>query len=177
MGEQGIRGQDAPLPVPRAALELQAPAGTFGLGHLCSSPPCLTNRVSAAQGVHRYGGCGAGPGGATAKVFFSSLACIVLCSLSHPSFLSAQVANLDVGWTLGYMLNPPNMIPSETPQRVIGLQRSKWIAATVLLANMLILIFCLLTDVYCQKNSGYGSLQQHWLQRLLKPLSPSAMLV
>ncbi|KAM9271128.1 ectonucleoside triphosphate diphosphohydrolase 8-like [Morus bassanus] len=69
-----------------------------------------------------------------------------------------QVADVDVGWTLGYMLNLTNMIPSETPQRVIGLQRSKWIAATVLLAIMLILIFCLLTVICCQKNSGYESL-------------------
>ncbi|KGL97473.1 Ectonucleoside triphosphate diphosphohydrolase 8, partial [Charadrius vociferus] len=70
-----------------------------------------------------------------------------------------QVTNMDVGWTLGYMLNLTNMIPSETPQRVIGLQRSNWIAATVLLAVMLILIFCLLTVICLQKNSfGYESL-------------------
>ncbi|KFM10335.1 Ectonucleoside triphosphate diphosphohydrolase 8, partial [Aptenodytes forsteri] len=70
-----------------------------------------------------------------------------------------QVANIDVGWTLGYMLILTNMIPSETPQRVTGLQRSNWIAATVLLAIMLILIFCLLTVICCQKNSsGYESL-------------------
>ncbi|KAM9595116.1 ectonucleoside triphosphate diphosphohydrolase 8-like isoform 9-T9 [Morphnus guianensis] len=70
-----------------------------------------------------------------------------------------QVANVDMGWTLGYMLNLTNMIPSETPQRVVGLQRSNWIAATVLLAVMLILIFCLLTVICCQKNSsGYESL-------------------
>ncbi|XP_075572542.1 ectonucleoside triphosphate diphosphohydrolase 8-like [Pelecanus crispus] len=69
-----------------------------------------------------------------------------------------QVANIDVGWTLGYMLNLTNMIPSETPQMVIELQRSNWIAATVLLAIMLILIFCLLTVICCQKNSGYESL-------------------
>ncbi|XP_074464663.1 ectonucleoside triphosphate diphosphohydrolase 8-like [Larus michahellis] len=70
-----------------------------------------------------------------------------------------QVSNVDVGWTLGYMLNLTNMIPSETPPRVIGLQRTNWIAATVLLAIMLILIFCLLTAMCCQKNSfGYESL-------------------
>ncbi|XP_009474797.1 PREDICTED: ectonucleoside triphosphate diphosphohydrolase 8-like [Nipponia nippon] len=69
-----------------------------------------------------------------------------------------QVANVDVGWTLGYMLNLTNMIPSETPQRVVGLQRSNWIVATVLLAIMLILIFGLLTVICCQKNSGYESL-------------------
>ncbi|PKU32095.1 hypothetical protein llap_17602 [Limosa lapponica baueri] len=70
-----------------------------------------------------------------------------------------QVANVDVGWTLGYMLNLTNMIPSENPPRVIGLQRTNWIAATVSLAIMLILIFCLLTAICCQKNSfGYESL-------------------
>ncbi|XP_056207825.1 ectonucleoside triphosphate diphosphohydrolase 8-like isoform X2 [Falco biarmicus] len=67
-----------------------------------------------------------------------------------------QVANIDVGWTLGYMLNLTNMIPSEIPQRVTGLKRSNWTAATVLLAIMLILIFSLLTVICCQKNpSGY----------------------
>ncbi|NWW83786.1 ENTP8 diphosphohydrolase, partial [Rhynochetos jubatus] len=70
-----------------------------------------------------------------------------------------QVADVDVGWTLGYMLNLTNMISSETPPRVIGLQRSNWIAATVLLAIMLILIFCLLIVLCYQKNSsGYESL-------------------
>ncbi|NWS66213.1 ENTP8 diphosphohydrolase, partial [Crotophaga sulcirostris] len=70
-----------------------------------------------------------------------------------------QVTDVDVGWTLGYMLNLTNMIPSETPQRVVGLRRSNWIAATVLLAVMLILIFCLLTVMCCQKHSsGYESL-------------------
>ncbi|XP_010562951.1 PREDICTED: ectonucleoside triphosphate diphosphohydrolase 8-like [Haliaeetus leucocephalus] len=70
-----------------------------------------------------------------------------------------QVANVDMGWTLGYMLNLTNIIPSETPQRVIGLQRSNWIATTVLLAVILILIFCLLTVICCQKNSSsYESL-------------------
>ncbi|KAM6117457.1 ectonucleoside triphosphate diphosphohydrolase 8-like [Phoenicopterus ruber ruber] len=82
---------------------------------------------------------------------------------NHTTWLNIQfvrqVANVDVGWTLGYMLNLTNMIPSETPQRVVGLRRSNWIAATVLLAIMLILIFCLLTVICCQKNSfGYESL-------------------
>ncbi|XP_068020200.1 ectonucleoside triphosphate diphosphohydrolase 8-like isoform X1 [Melanerpes formicivorus] len=70
-----------------------------------------------------------------------------------------QVGNTDVGWTLGYMLNLTNMIPSEAPQRVVGLQRSNWVAATVLLAIMLILIFCLLTAMCCQRgSSGYERL-------------------
>ncbi|XP_061233939.1 ectonucleoside triphosphate diphosphohydrolase 8-like [Neopsephotus bourkii] len=70
-----------------------------------------------------------------------------------------QVTGVDVGWTLGYMLNLTNMIPSEIPQRVVGLQRSNWIAAMVLLATMLILTFCLLALTCCRKSSsGYASL-------------------
>ncbi|KAM4647847.1 ectonucleoside triphosphate diphosphohydrolase 8-like isoform 2-T2 [Amazona ochrocephala] len=69
-----------------------------------------------------------------------------------------QVTGVDLGWTLGYMLNLTNMIPSEIPQRVVGLQRSTWIAATVLLATMLILTFCLLALMCCWKSSGYVSL-------------------
>ncbi|XP_033923466.1 ectonucleoside triphosphate diphosphohydrolase 8 isoform X2 [Melopsittacus undulatus] len=65
-----------------------------------------------------------------------------------------QVTGVDVGWTLGYMLNLTNMIPSEIPQSVVGLQRSNWIAATVLLATMLILTFCLLTLTCCRKSSS-----------------------
>lgn len=64
-----------------------------------------------------------------------------------------------MGWTLGYMLNLTNMIPPEAPQSVIGLPRSNWIAATVLLAVMLVLTFCLLVAVcYQKKYSGYESL-------------------
>ncbi|RLW00417.1 hypothetical protein DV515_00008962 [Chloebia gouldiae] len=70
-----------------------------------------------------------------------------------------QVANADVGWTLGYMLNLTNMIPSEPPTALTELPRSIWIAATVLLATMLILSFCLLTAMCCQRNSsGYDQL-------------------
>ncbi|NXK48076.1 ENTP8 diphosphohydrolase, partial [Chauna torquata] len=70
-----------------------------------------------------------------------------------------QVSNVDVGWTLGYMLNLTNMIPPETPRSVIGLPRRNWIAATVLLAIMLVLIFCLLSAMCYQKNyPGYESL-------------------
>ncbi|NXI34101.1 ENTP8 diphosphohydrolase, partial [Galbula dea] len=71
---------------------------------------------------------------------------------------SQQVTNVDVGWSLGYMLHLTNMIPSETPQRVVELQRNNWIAATILLAIMMILIFCLLIVICCQKISGYERL-------------------
>lgn len=88
------------------------------------------------------------------------LGCSIFAAFPIPlPSLSAQVTGVDVGWTLGYMLNLTNMIPSEIPQRVVGLQRSNWIAATVLLATMLILTFCLLALMCCQKSSsGYVSL-------------------
>ncbi|XP_027326792.2 ectonucleoside triphosphate diphosphohydrolase 8 isoform X1 [Anas platyrhynchos] len=77
----------------------------------------------------------------------------------HNIHFCQQVSNVDVGWTLGYMLNLTNMIPPEIPQNVIGLPRSNWIVATVLLAVMLVLTFCLLVAVCYQKNySGYESL-------------------
>ncbi|OXB80633.1 UNVERIFIED_CONTAM: hypothetical protein H355_005562 [Colinus virginianus] len=70
-----------------------------------------------------------------------------------------QVSNVDVGWTLGYMLNLTNMIPSETPQRAAVLPKSKWVAATVILAIILILIFCLITALcYWKDSSGYETL-------------------
>ncbi|NXC38923.1 ENTP8 diphosphohydrolase, partial [Penelope pileata] len=77
----------------------------------------------------------------------------------HNIHFRRQVSNVDVGWTLGYMLNLTNMIPSEAPQRVVGLPRIKWVAATVLLAIILILVFCLITAICYQKNSSvYESL-------------------
>ncbi|XP_032056426.1 ectonucleoside triphosphate diphosphohydrolase 8-like [Aythya fuligula] len=77
----------------------------------------------------------------------------------HNIHFCQQVSNVDVGWTLGYMLNLTNMIPPEIPQNVIGLPRSNWIVATVLLAIMLVLTFCLLVAMCYQKNySGYESL-------------------
>lgn len=57
------------------------------------------------------------------------------------------------------MLNLTNMIPSEPLAAVTGLPSCSWIAATVLLAIMLILTFCLLTATCCQRNSsGYEHL-------------------
>lgn len=39
-----------------------------------------------------------------------------------------QVADTDVGWTLGYMLNLTNMIPSERTRAVTGVPHSQWAA-------------------------------------------------
>ncbi|XP_069842093.1 ectonucleoside triphosphate diphosphohydrolase 8-like [Dendropsophus ebraccatus] len=40
-----------------------------------------------------------------------------------------QAANTDIGWTLGYMLNLTNMIPSESPPTMNVLNHSVWAAA------------------------------------------------
>ncbi|XP_069097511.1 ectonucleoside triphosphate diphosphohydrolase 8-like [Pleurodeles waltl] len=40
-----------------------------------------------------------------------------------------QAGNADIGWTLGYMLNLTNMIPSEAPLEYIGRSRSLWAAS------------------------------------------------
>ena len=117
-------------------------------GHL--QPKVCTDTVAVEQGL--------GVQQQRSSLAFQ-LACYFAALHIPPPSLSAQVANVDVGWTLGYMLNLTNMIPSEIPQRVVGLQRSNWRAATVSLAIMLVLLFCLLTVIHCQKNSsGYESL-------------------
>ncbi|NWS66240.1 ENTP8 diphosphohydrolase, partial [Crotophaga sulcirostris] len=40
-----------------------------------------------------------------------------------------QAANTDIGWTLGFMLNFTNMIPTEAPELVKGHQSSLWAGA------------------------------------------------
>ncbi|KAI4892748.1 hypothetical protein NFI96_032306 [Prochilodus magdalenae] len=56
-----------------------------------------------------------------------------------------QAADSDIGWTLGYMLNLTNLIPSERPLAVTGVQHSQWAAGIsfivlALFASLLILI-------------------------------------
>uniref|UniRef100_W5LY25 Ectonucleoside triphosphate diphosphohydrolase 8 n=1 Tax=Lepisosteus oculatus TaxID=7918 RepID=W5LY25_LEPOC len=40
-----------------------------------------------------------------------------------------QAADTDIGWTLGYMLNLTNLIPSERPQAAVGQSPEQWAAA------------------------------------------------
>ncbi|XP_066520544.1 ectonucleoside triphosphate diphosphohydrolase 8 [Hoplias malabaricus] len=59
-----------------------------------------------------------------------------------------QVANNDIGWTLGYMLNLTNMIPTERPLAVTGVHHSQWaagvffIAFALFLSLLIIIFFC-----------------------------------
>ncbi|XP_042334946.1 ectonucleoside triphosphate diphosphohydrolase 8 isoform X2 [Sceloporus undulatus] len=60
-----------------------------------------------------------------------------------------QAANSDIGWTLGYMLNLTNMIPSEAPQLLRGHEEGTWVAsiffivATLALSLILLVIYFL----------------------------------
>lgn len=58
-----------------------------------------------------------------------------------------QAGNADIGWTLGYMLNLTNMIPSEAPTEYIGRSRSLWAASlffivlSIVAAAVLVLLY------------------------------------
>lgn len=152
----GYQGSTAPLPIPRAALELtHTAAGTSGLA-LSALPQFMsllgplqpqvgTEMVVVKQDL-----------GVQALLqfawYFAAFPIPLPC-------LSAQVAGTDVGWSLGYMLNLTNMIPTEPPAAATELPRRIWITATALLATMLILTFCLLTATCCRRPSlGYEQL-------------------
>uniref|UniRef100_A0AAY4ACP5 Ectonucleoside triphosphate diphosphohydrolase 8 n=1 Tax=Denticeps clupeoides TaxID=299321 RepID=A0AAY4ACP5_9TELE len=62
-------------------------------------------------------------------------------------FFQKQVADTDIGWTLGYMLNLTNLIPSESPITVTGLQRGQWVAEVFFIAFVLFLTIVLLSVV------------------------------
>lgn len=144
-GTRGQQGSTAPVPVARAALEL--------LGHL-AWPFMLSPTF-----CHCWGLCSprwAQKWWVQALPWFAWYFAAFPIPLSH---LSAQVAGTDVGWPLGYMLNLSSMVPSEPPAAVTGLPRSVWIAATALLAVMLVLTSCLLTATCCHRSSpGYEQL-------------------
>ncbi|XP_044162310.1 ectonucleoside triphosphate diphosphohydrolase 8-like [Bufo gargarizans] len=55
-----------------------------------------------------------------------------------------QAANTDIGWTLGYMLNLTNMIPSEAPSTMRAQNNSVWAAAIFFIAFSLALGLLLL---------------------------------
>ncbi|KAH0615485.1 hypothetical protein JD844_004789 [Phrynosoma platyrhinos] len=55
-----------------------------------------------------------------------------------------QAANSDIGWTLGYMLNLTNMIPSEAPQLLRGHEEGTWVASIFFIAATLALCIILL---------------------------------
>ncbi|XP_054854268.1 ectonucleoside triphosphate diphosphohydrolase 8 isoform X2 [Eublepharis macularius] len=50
-----------------------------------------------------------------------------------------QAANSDIGWTLGYMLNLTNMIPTESPSSLRGHEEGVWIASIFFIVLMLAL--------------------------------------
>ncbi|KAL6457905.1 hypothetical protein MHYP_G00331350 [Metynnis hypsauchen] len=60
-----------------------------------------------------------------------------------------QVADNDIGWTLGYMLNLTNLIPSERPLAVTGVQHSQWAAKiffivfALFLSLLILIVLCI----------------------------------
>ncbi|XP_061459752.1 ectonucleoside triphosphate diphosphohydrolase 8 [Rhineura floridana] len=55
-----------------------------------------------------------------------------------------QAANTDIGWTLGYMLNLTNLIPSEAPRSLRGHEEGVWAASVFFIAAALALSLILL---------------------------------
>ncbi|KAF4079205.1 hypothetical protein AMELA_G00190170 [Ameiurus melas] len=55
-----------------------------------------------------------------------------------------QVADTDIGWTLGYMLNLTNLIPSDRPLVVTGVQTSQWTAEVFFIVFVLFLSLAIL---------------------------------
>ncbi|XP_071981462.1 ectonucleoside triphosphate diphosphohydrolase 8-like [Engystomops pustulosus] len=55
-----------------------------------------------------------------------------------------QAANTDIGWTLGYMLNLTNMIPSEAPSSMRVQTYSVWVAAVFFVVFSLALVLLML---------------------------------
>ncbi|XP_025058849.1 ectonucleoside triphosphate diphosphohydrolase 8 isoform X3 [Alligator sinensis] len=51
-----------------------------------------------------------------------------------------QVANTDVGWSLGYMLNLTNMIPAEVPSKAKGQKFVFWIITMLIVGLLLALV-------------------------------------
>ncbi|KAJ7999854.1 hypothetical protein DPEC_G00198720 [Dallia pectoralis] len=56
-------------------------------------------------------------------------------------YFQRQVADTDIGWTLGYMLNLTNLIPSDLPLVVTGVQRGQWTAGVICIVFAVLLSF------------------------------------
>ena len=59
-----------------------------------------------------------------------------------------QVADTDIGWTLGYMLNLTNLIAPRHPLVVTGVQRSQWAAEVFFIVFALFLSLVLLIFLF-----------------------------
>ncbi|KAM6980726.1 ectonucleoside triphosphate diphosphohydrolase 8 [Aplochiton taeniatus] len=60
-------------------------------------------------------------------------------------YFQRQVAGIDVGWTLGYMLNQTNMIPPDRPLVVTGVHQGQWVAEVFFIAFAISLILTVLS--------------------------------
>ncbi|XP_010879361.1 ectonucleoside triphosphate diphosphohydrolase 8 isoform X2 [Esox lucius] len=66
-------------------------------------------------------------------------------------YFQRQVADTDIGWTLGYMLNLTNLIPSELPLVLTGVQRGQWATGVFFIVFAVLLSFTGLSILWLWK--------------------------
>ncbi|XP_035291862.1 ectonucleoside triphosphate diphosphohydrolase 8 [Anguilla anguilla] len=69
-------------------------------------------------------------------------------------YFKKKVADTDVGWTLGYMLNLSSLIPSEHPLLMSGVKHEQW-AAGVFFIVFALFLSLVVTVILCAVNINY----------------------
>ncbi|XP_029467432.1 ectonucleoside triphosphate diphosphohydrolase 8-like isoform X2 [Rhinatrema bivittatum] len=70
-----------------------------------------------------------------------------------------KVGNQDIGWSLGYMLNLTNMIPSEMPATVKGYESSTWaITIAMLFLTIVLTLLTILILFFQRRGSAYETM-------------------
>ncbi|CAB1315273.1 unnamed protein product [Coregonus sp. 'balchen'] len=69
-------------------------------------------------------------------------------------YFQRQVADTDISWTLGYMLNLTNLIPSERPLVVTGVQNGQWAAEVFFIAFAVFLSLMVLAILWLWNPRG-----------------------
>ncbi|KAJ8379842.1 hypothetical protein SKAU_G00006200 [Synaphobranchus kaupii] len=69
-------------------------------------------------------------------------------------YFKKKVADADIGWTLGYMLNLSSLIPSEKPLSLTGVKREQWAAGIFFIVFVLFLSLVILV-VLCAGNLNH----------------------
>ncbi|KAJ8285616.1 hypothetical protein GJAV_G00028900 [Gymnothorax javanicus] len=63
-------------------------------------------------------------------------------------YFKKKVADTDIGWTLGYMLNQSSLIPSENPLMVTGVKHEQWAAGIFFIAFALFLSLAVIAILF-----------------------------
>ncbi|KAG9354447.1 hypothetical protein JZ751_001157 [Albula glossodonta] len=69
-------------------------------------------------------------------------------------FFQKKVADTDIGWTLGYMLNLSSLIPPEHPLLITGVQQEQWAAGVFFIVFALFLSIVVIV-ILCAWNPDY----------------------